>query len=116
MTRKPELPASLDDRLAAAFSDGATPETVAVLIQETESAALAAGERLQATATRLRDRLTELQDAAEDARRRAAYAESAAERDALAEELARVYPKLAAQLADLLGRRNHPLKTAALMA
>jgi hypothetical protein len=94
----------LDDRVAAAFEDGATPDTVAALIQETESAGRAAGERQQATVSRLRERLTELQGAEEDERRRTAYEEARAERDALAEELARVYPPLAAQLADLLGR------------
>jgi hypothetical protein len=96
--------ASLDDLIAGAFTDGATPDTVAALIEETESAERAAGERLQATVSRLRERLTELQTAEEDNRRRAAYEEARAERDELAAELARVYPPLAAQLADLLGR------------
>ena len=54
--------------------------------------------------SRLRERLTEVQAAEEDDRRRAAYEEARAERDELAAELARVYPALAAQLADLLGR------------
>src|SRR5512143_3720224 len=103
MSRKHEA-FPLDDRMAAAFTDGATPDTVAALIQETESAARAAGERLQATVSRLRERLTEVQAAEEDDRRRAAYEEARAERDELAAELARVYPPLAAQLADLLGR------------
>ena len=103
MTRKQEL-ALLDDRLAAAFADSATPDTVAALIEETESAARAAGEQQQAAVSRLRERLTELQAAEEDDRRRAAYDEARAERDQLAGELARVYPPLAAQLADLLGR------------
>jgi hypothetical protein len=96
--------ASLDDRLAAAFTDRATPDTVAALIQETESAERAAGKRLQATVSRLRERLTELEGAEEDDRRRAAYEEARAERDELAAEFARVYPALASQLADLLGR------------
>jgi hypothetical protein len=103
MNRKHET-TRLDDRLAAAFMDGATEDTVAALIEETESAARAAGERQQAAVPRLRERLTELRTAEEDKRRRAAYEEVRAERDALAEELARVYPPLAAQLADLLGR------------
>ena len=101
MSRKSD---SLDDRLAAAFADGATPETVAALIQETEAAAHAAGERQQAAVLRLRERLTELQSAEEDERRRVAYQEAMAQRDELAAELARIYPPLAAQLADLLGR------------
>jgi hypothetical protein len=98
------IPASLDDRVAAAFVEDATPETVAALIQEAESAGYAAGERLQVTVSRLRKRLTEVQAAEEDDCRRAAYEEARAERDELAAELARVYPPLAAQLADLLGR------------
>jgi hypothetical protein len=105
MNRKHEaMSTSLDDRLAAAFTDGATEDTVAALIEETESAAHAAGERLQATVSRLRERLTELRTAEEDERRRAAYEEAKTERNQLAAELARVYPPLAAQLADLLGR------------
>jgi hypothetical protein len=105
MNRKHEaMSTSLDDRLAAAFTDGATEDTVAALIEETESAAHAAGERLQATVSRLRERLTELRTAEEDERRRAAYEEAKTERNQLAAELARVYPPLVAQLADLLGR------------
>ena len=97
-------PASLDDRLAAAFADGATVDTVAALIQEAEAAAHAAGDAAEQAVSRLRERLTEVQAAEEDDRRRAAYEETRAERDELAAELARVYPPLAAQLADLLGR------------
>jgi hypothetical protein len=104
MTRKLDSAPSLDDRIAAAFADGATPDTVAALIKEIETAERAAGEQLQARVSRLRKRLTELQSAEEDDRRRAAYDEARAERDQLAAELARVYPPLAAQLADLLGR------------
>jgi hypothetical protein len=96
MTRGTE--SELDDRLAAAFADGATPELVAALIEETESAARAAGERQQVAVSRLRDRLTELRTADEDKRRRAAYDEARAERDELAAELARVYPPLVGQL------------------
>ena len=104
MTRKLYSAPSLDDRIAAAFADGATPDTVAALIQETEAAACAAGDAAEQAVSRLRERLTQVQAAEEDDRRRTAYEEAAAERDALAEELARVYPPLAAQLADLLGR------------
>ena len=96
--------ASLDDRIAGAFADGATPDTVAALIPEAEAAARTAGDVAEQAVSRLRERLTELQAAEEDDRRRAAYEEARAERDELADELARVYPKLAAQLADLLGR------------
>jgi hypothetical protein len=94
----------LDDRLAAALTDGASPDTLAALIQEAESAACATGERLQAAVLRLRERLMEVQAAEGENRRRAAYAEARAERDELAAELAQVYPPLASQLADLLGR------------
>jgi hypothetical protein len=58
------------------FTDRATEDTVAALIQETESDAHAAGEGLQATVSRLRERLTELRTAKEDERRRAAYEEA----------------------------------------
>ena len=103
MSRKHEA-SPLDDRMAAAFTDGATPDTVAALIQEAEAAARAAGDAAEQAVSRLRERLTEVQSAEEDDRRRAAYEEARAERDELAAELARVYPPLAAQLADLLGR------------
>ena len=96
---------SLDDRVAAAFVDGATADTLVVaLIQEAEAAARAAGDAAEQAASRLRERLTELQAAEEDDRRRAAYEEARAERDELAAEFARVYPPLCEQLADLLGR------------
>ena len=96
--------ASLDGRIAGAFADSATPDTVAALIQEAEAAARAAGDAAEQAVSRLRERLTEVQSAEEDDRRRAAYEQARAERDELAAELARVYPPLAAQLADLLGR------------
>jgi len=81
---------TLDDRLAAAFTDGATSDTVAALIQEAESAARAAGDAAEQAVSRLRERLTQVQAAEEDDRRRAAYEEARAERDELAAELARV--------------------------
>jgi hypothetical protein len=55
MSRKHEA-TLLDDCLAAAFADSATPDTVAALIEETESAARAAGERQQHAVLRLRER------------------------------------------------------------
>jgi hypothetical protein len=103
MSRKHEA-FPLDDRMAAAFTDGATPDTVAALIQEAEAAARVAGDAAEQAVSRLRERLTAVQSGEEDDRRRAAYEEARAERDELAAELARVYPPLAAQLADLLGR------------
>ena len=61
-------------------------------------------DRLQAALPRLQDRLAELGAAEEDARRRAVYDKVKAERDKLAEELARVYPPLVDQLVDLMTR------------
>jgi hypothetical protein len=103
-TAKLDSIASLDDRVAAAFVEDATPDTVAGLIQQVELAARVTGDAAEQAVSRLRERLTEVQAAKEDDRRRAAYEEARAERDELAAELARVYPPLAAQLADLLAR------------
>ena len=61
-------------------------------------------ERLETAVVRLRDRLQELRDQEEDHRRWIAYQKVKAERDTLAEELARVYLPLATQLADLFRR------------
>ena len=61
-------------------------------------------DRLQTATTRLRERLQEVRAREEDHRRRLAYDEAKAERDELAAELARVYPQMEAQLADLLAR------------
>ncbi len=82
MTRHTKMTATtLDDRLAAAFTDGATSDTVAALIQEAESAARAAGDAAEQAVSRLRERLTQVQAAEEDDRRRAAYEEARAERE-----------------------------------
>jgi hypothetical protein len=61
-------------------------------------------DRLSVALPRLGDRQRELAAAEENQRRRTAYDEVMAERDRLADELRRVYPPLAAQLADLLAR------------
>ena len=61
-------------------------------------------ERLETAVVRLRDRLQELRDQEEDHRRCIAYEKVKADRDTLAEELARVYLPLATQLADLFRR------------
>jgi hypothetical protein len=61
-------------------------------------------ERLETAVARLRERRQELRGQEEDDRRWMAYRKAEAERDALADELGRVYPPLAAQLADLFGR------------
>jgi len=139
---------SLDDRIAAAFEDGATSDSIrqvsnlgfvrADLIREVEAASVAAGEesdaarqralnprlvagqvaaarkesedaafrrdRLREAVRRLGERLKELQEQEERARRRAERARVVAIRDALAAELAEVYPPLVAKLADLVAR------------
>ena len=59
---------------------------------------------LQAAMPRLQERLEKLRAAEEDARRWAAYEKAKAERDKLAEELARVYPPIVDQLVDLATR------------
>lgn len=61
-------------------------------------------DRMNAAVARLRQRLAELRDQEDQARRWAAYKAVEAERDQLAEELARLYPGLAKQLADLAQR------------
>jgi hypothetical protein len=128
----------LDDRITAAFADGAKSSGVAALIVETEAAAIAAGDaagqargraldpvlsapdvakaraemenaafrrdRLEAAVTKLRERLKAVKAQEENDRRQVAYAKASAVRDELAAELARVYPPLAAQLADLMAR------------
>jgi hypothetical protein len=59
-------------------------------------------DRLQAALGKLRERLAELKDQEENARRRAAYDKAEAVRDELAEELADLYPAFAQKLAELL--------------
>lgn len=76
---------------------------MAVARREMEDAAFRR-DRLQTAVERLRDRLKELRYQEEDQRRQVAYDKVKAERDALAEELARVYRPLAAQLGELLPR------------
>jgi hypothetical protein len=130
--------ADLDDRIAAAFADGAKSDDIASLIVEAEAAAIAAGDkaerarsraldpalsapdvaaarremddaafrrdRLQVAVTKLRERLKAVKAQEENDRRQMAYAKASAGRDEIAAELARVYPPLAAQLADLMAR------------
>jgi hypothetical protein len=59
-------------------------------------------DRLQVAAKRLGERLREVRAQEENSRRQLAYDKARVERDELAAELARVYPPLAAQLADLM--------------
>jgi hypothetical protein len=61
-------------------------------------------DRLETAVQRLEDRLNELRAEEEDQRRRLAYDNVKAERDVLADELARVYPPVVSQLKDLLSR------------
>jgi hypothetical protein len=61
-------------------------------------------ERMEAAGKRLVGRLREVRRAEEDRRRQVAYDEVRAERDKLAIELATNYPRLVADLAELLSR------------
>jgi hypothetical protein len=74
------------------------PPEVAMQRRAMEDAAFQR-DRLQVAVERLGERLREVRAREEDQRRRAAYDEARVQRDTLAEELARVYPPLAAQLA-----------------
>jgi hypothetical protein len=61
-------------------------------------------DRLQAALGKLRERLAELKDQEENARRQVAYDKAEAVRDELAKELADLYPAFAQKLAELLAR------------
>src|SRR5207249_1527578 len=61
-------------------------------------------DRMGEAVRRLGERLREVRRQEDQARRRIAYDAALAERDALAAELAAVYPALAEQLADIVGR------------
>jgi glycosyltransferase involved in cell wall biosynthesis len=61
-------------------------------------------DRMQEAVRRLGDRLREVRKQEDQARRRVAYDAALAERDALASELADVYPAIAEKLADIVGR------------
>ena len=61
-------------------------------------------ERLQAAMGKLRERLAQLKDQEENARRQVAYDKAKAVRDDLAKELADLYPAFAQKLAELLPR------------
>ena len=61
-------------------------------------------DRLQAALGKLRERLAELKDQEENARRQVAYDKAKAVRDELAKELADLYPAFAQRLAELLAR------------
>jgi hypothetical protein len=61
-------------------------------------------DQMQEAVRRLGERLREVRRQEDQVRRRVAYDAALAERDALAAELAAVYPALAEQLADIVGR------------
>ena len=61
-------------------------------------------DRLQAATARLRERLAQLKDQEENARRQVAYDKAKAVRDELATELADLYPAFAEKLVELLAR------------
>ena len=61
-------------------------------------------DRLQAALGKLRERLAQLKDQEENARRLVAYDKAEAVRDELAKELADLYPSVAQKLAELLSR------------
>ena len=61
-------------------------------------------DRLQAATGKLRDRLAELKDQEENARRQVVYDKAEVVRDELAQELADLYPAFVQKLAELLGR------------
>ena len=79
------------------------PADVAAARREMEDAAFR-HDRLETAVQRLGDRLNELRAQEEDQRRRSAYDKVKAERDGLADELARVYPPMVSQLKELLSR------------
>jgi hypothetical protein len=86
---------ALDPRLEASAIDAAR-----ALLESAEFRQ----QRLTLAVTKLKERLNWLRSQEKDAERQAAYDKVQEERDKLAEELAKVYPPLAAQLAELLGR------------
>ena len=138
MTAADAPPPSLDERIAAAFANGAKSGDVATLIKDNERAASSAAElaeqaliraldpalsansvadarramddaafnrdRLQAALGKLGERLKQLQDEEENARRQVICDKLKAERDQLAEEYADLYPTVAKQLAELMTR------------
>lgn len=139
MTVQANLPfANLDDRITAAFAEGAKSSDFASLIRDAEAAAITADDvalrakdraldpaqpavevatarremddaafrrdRLQVAVKRLGERLRAVRAAEENRRRQLVYDKVKLVRDGLAQELARVYPPVATQLADLMSR------------
>jgi hypothetical protein len=86
-----------------ALDPASSPHDVAMARREMENAAFRR-DRLRVAVQKLTERLNELRRQEEDQRRQLAYDRVKTERDALAEELARVYPPIVAQLTDLLAR------------
>src|SRR5207245_1992467 len=88
---------------ARALDPALSSGDVAAARSEMEDAAFLR-DRLGEAVRRLGERLRELRWQEDQARRRAAYEAARAERDELAKELAEVYPRVEAQLADIAGR------------
>jgi hypothetical protein len=86
-----------------ALDPALAPADVVVARREMEDAAFRR-DRLGTAVQRLGDRLNELRAKEEDGRRRLTYDKVKAERDLLADELARLYPPMVSQLRELLGR------------
>jgi hypothetical protein len=76
---------------------------VAKARQQMEAAAFKR-ERLQTAEQRLHERVEELRAQAEDRRRLQVYEQVKAERDALAERVAKLYPNVVTALSDLVAR------------
>lgn len=93
------------ERAAAAKKQALDPQVTASALRTARTAmedSSFAKERLDAAIGRLRQRLAEVAEAEDDARRLVKYQQVATERDQLAAELAELYPEFAEKLAALL--------------
>ena len=116
-TTSADVAGLIEEAQSAAVSSGEAAETartraldpvlsaadVAAARREMEDAAFRR-DRMGEAVRRLGDRLREVRRQEDQARRRVAYEAALAERDALAKELVEVYPRLAEQLAEIVGR------------
>jgi hypothetical protein len=97
--------AAADQAAALAKARALDPVTMDIVTaRRAQDDAAFTAERLRTALPKLQERLRELQAAAEDARRRVAFEQARQTRDALAVELAEVYPVLADRLVALLSR------------
>jgi hypothetical protein len=108
LTREAEAEAIAVGDVALRAKDRALDPTlaasaVAAARREMEDA-LFRRDRLQMATKRLGERLVVARAAEENHRRQAAYEKAKLVRDKLAEELSQIYPQVAAQLAELMGR------------